>query len=105
MTWNDKCIHMYPEAATVPCTSKIGFGKFQKLVNIMATPCNGVIDCDDNKDELNCSLDEKFVILLLIGVFIVVFLGQKLWQYCSGMFVFKGCVSCIANVSINTMLI
>ena len=59
---------IFPETATIPC-NEIGRGSYN--IKILATPCNGVLECSDGSDEEDCEQNWK-----ILGTFIgFIFVG------------------------------
>ena len=76
----DKCRANFPPSATIPCT-KGGIGN-GFLIPILAIPCNGVTECKDGSDEMNCGSNQSFfVIALVAGTFIIILLSVTIVSF------------------------
>ena len=63
----EECKDIFPEEATIKCIENRLPGTID--VTIMATPCNGIIECRDGSDE-NCE-EDRLILIVAISVLIL----------------------------------
>ena len=70
-----KCDKYFPPTAEVECQKQVGNNI---SIKIKATKCNGIVECDDNKDETDCQDFTSLTYLILFVLFLVSILSSTI---------------------------